>query len=143
MFDKNNKNELLDEHLTEILDKTTLVDTYLWIRAQIFLVLSVLVGGISVLFRPYFDNGVHVEALVALIIMIGMNIGLLIYFIRHKRKWYKFAYSLTTCAIWGGYVLGWSIVAGYLWDDVWLMNGMFAFASLGIGNFAFFFQSKL
>jgi len=72
-----------------------------------------------------------------------MNLGLIWYFIRHKRKRYKLAYGLSVCAIWGGHVLGWSIVAEYLWDDVWMMNGMFALVNLVIGYFVFFFQSKL
>lgn len=143
MFDKNNKNTLLDEHLTDIVDETTLVDRYIWIRAAVFFVISALVGGISLLFRPYFDNGIHMEAVAALIIMVGMNIGLLIYFIRHKRMRYKLAYGLSVCAVWGGYVLGWSVMAGYLWDDVWMMNGAFALVNLAIGYFVFFFQGKL
>lgn len=143
MFNKNNKNALLDEHLTDILDETTLVDRYIWIRAVIFLVIGALIGGISVLFRPYFEDGIHLEAVAALVIMVGMNLGLLWYFIRHKRKRYKLAYGLSVCAIWGGYVLGWSIGAGYLWDDVYMMNGMFALVNLVIGYFVFFFQRKL
>jgi hypothetical protein len=143
MFDKNNKNALLDEHLTDIVDETTLVDRYIWIRAVVFLVISTLVGGISVLFRPYFEDGVHLEAVAALVILIGMNLGLLYYFIRHKRKRYKLAYGLSVCAIWAGYTVGWLSQAVYFLDDVFMMNGMFALGNLAIGYFVFFFQRKL
>jgi len=138
MFDKNNKNALLDEHLTDIVK----IDRYIWGRATVFLLIGGLIGGVSVLFRPYFDNGVHVEALVALIMIIAMNLGLLIYFIRQKKDRYKLAYALSTGAIWGGYILGWSIVAGYLWDDVWMMNGMFALVSIVVGYLVLFIQDK-
>lgn len=138
MFDKNNKNALLDEHLTDIVK----IDRYIWGRAVVFLLIGGLIGGISVLFRPYFDNGVHVEALVALIMIIAMNLGLLIYFIREKREQYKLAYALSTGAIWGGYTLGWSIVAGYLWEDVYMMSGMFALVSIVVGYLVLFIQKK-
>ena len=143
MFDKNNKNQVLDEHLTNVLDQRTLVDRYIWVRAVVFLVIGALVGGISVLFRPYFDDGVHMEAVAALILLVGMNIGLLKYFIENKRKRYKFAYGLCVCAIWAGYVLGWTIGAGYYWGDVGTMNVMFALVNLVIGYFVFFFHDKL
>jgi hypothetical protein len=142
MFDKNNKNQLLDEHLTDILDETTAVDQYIWVRALVFLVIGTLVGGISVLFRPYFNDGVHLEALAALVIMIGLNIGLLAYFVRHKRKRYKFAYLLSVCAVWIGYVVGWSIGAGYLWEDVWMASGWLAFMTLGFGYLVFYIQDN-
>lgn len=138
MFDKNNKNALLDEHLTDIVK----IDRYIWGRAVVFLLIGGLIGGISVLFRPYFDNGVHVEALVALIMIIAMNLGLLIYFIREKREQYKLAYALSTGAIWGGYTLGWSIVARYLWEDVYMMSGMFALVSIVVGYLVLFIQKK-
>jgi hypothetical protein len=150
MFNKNNKNAVLDEHLTDILDETTLVDRYIWLRAAVFLVISALIGVISISFRPYFKGGAHLEAIVALVILIGMNIGLLRYFIQHKRKWYKFAYGLSVCAIYGGHIGGWFIGGIYIWDavwesiweELWMMNVLFAFFWIVIGYLSFFLNGQ-
>lgn len=143
MFDKNNKNGLLDEHLTDIIDETTLVDRYIWVRAVVFFIIGGLVGGITVSFRPYFEDWiVHLEALVGLGILIGLNLGLLRYFIQNKRKWYRLAYSLCVCAVWGGYALGWLSLAVYFLDDVIMMNVMFALIGLVTGYVSFFLHDK-
>lgn len=142
MFDKNNKNALLDEHLTDVLDETTLVDSYLWARAVIFLVIGVLIGGVSVSFRPYFNDGTHYEAIAALIVLIGINLGLLRYFLRHRKKRYLLAYGLSVCAIWSGYTIGWLSLAVYFLDDVIMMAGIFALVNLAIGYFSLFCFSK-
>jgi len=142
MFNENNKNTLLDEHLTDILDETTLVDSYFWVRAVVFFVIGALIGGISVSFRPYFNNETHYEAIAALIVLIGVNLALLRYFLRHRRKRYLLAYSLSVCAIWGGYTVGWLSFAVYFLDDFLVLNGIFVLVNLGIGYFSLFCFSK-
>lgn len=143
MFDKNNKNALLDEHLTDIIDETNWVDRYIWGRAVFFLLIGGLLGGVTVSFRPYFeDAAVHVESLVGLVVLIGLNLGLLRYFIQHKRRWYRFAYSLCVCAVWGGYTLGWLSLAVYFLDDIIMMNIMFALIALVIGYVSFFLHDR-
>jgi len=142
MFDKNNKNALLDEHLTGLIDLTNRVDQYIWVRAAVFLIIGGLIGGISVTFRPYFEDGVHLEAIAALIILIVLNIGVLLYFVRNKRKRYKLAYGLTVCAVWFGYGLGWFLMAERFFDDVIGLVGMFAFVNLVIGYTGFYVQKN-
>jgi hypothetical protein len=41
-----------------------------------------------------------------------------------------------------GHFIGWSIGAGYIWEDVFGMNGLFALAALGIGYVVFYFYNK-
>lgn len=138
MSNKDKKNELLDEHLTKISDKSSEEDSFIFKRVGVLFVLATLIGVISVFFRPYFNDGVHVDALVSLIVVTLMNLGLLLYIIRQKKVRYRLAYNLSTIGIWAGYILGWSIGLGYLWDDIWMMNGFFALIGLGVGQLVFY-----
>jgi hypothetical protein len=142
MFDKNNKNQLLDEHLTDVLDERTTVDRYIWVRALGFFVVSVLLGVLCGLYRLYVGGEVHIEAFAGLIILIGLNIGLIKYFMRNKRKWYKFAYLLSVCAIWGGDTIGWRIGVGYYFNDMFMVNGVLTLISLGIGYLVFYIADE-
>lgn len=142
MSDKHKKNPILDEHLTNISDKSANEDSFIFKRAGILFVLATLIGVISVFFRPYFNDGVHVEALVSLIVVSLMNVGLLLYILRQKKVQYQFAYNLSTIGIWAGYILGWSIGLGYLWEDVWMTNGFFALIGIGIGKVVFYLGEK-
>ncbi len=140
MSDKYKKNPLLDEHLVDIPDERSILDKYLWIRGVALLVLCTLIGWISVLFRPYFQNGVHIETIVSLVMVATINLGLLVYIIRQKRKQYKLAYLIGTTAIWLGYTIGWALGLGHLWEDVLVMNTIGALAGLGIGQFVFYYR---
>jgi hypothetical protein len=83
------------------------------------------IGAISRWVRPSFPGPIHYEAMIALVVEIGLCVALLILHLRY-RPIVRATLSLEggLAALWCGNVLGWSLVHGSLVDDLLAVDGV-------------------
>jgi len=121
------ENSLLDEHLTDD-EQLNRKDPLLFTRPIGLLLSMGIVGTISSLVRPYANyHGIHYEAIISLILTIGVSIYLSLYFDnrRHYHQ-YRLLYIINTLVIWIGYSLGLWLAADNFLTESLVINGLVA-----------------
>lgn len=76
-------------------------------------------GNISRALRPVmYADGIHYEALLALLILVVVSCWLAFYHGRSRVPKRQLSYQLEVFALWAGYASGWSMIHGAVWSDL-------------------------
>jgi hypothetical protein len=96
------------------------------------------IGVASRLARPLFRGGFHVEAIAELGLKIAIGLLLVIVCRRIAGRRPLALYWCASATLWGGALMGWSVIHGAVWDDYFFINLIWMLITSGVGTVAFF-----
>lgn len=101
------------------------------------------IGAASRLARPQFQGSVHYEALVELVIKIALGLVLVpvCRFLGGSRP--VSAYWMSSVSLWGGALVGWSLINKRVWEDYVFVNLLWMFVVASVGTILILIWRKL
>ena len=84
--------------------------------------------------RPFFGGPMHWDAMVTLVLLFVLSAGFVLCLWREQRKAGLLSYEIGAFALWTGHTLGWSLLHGFLWEDLLMLNAGSWLASAVLGG---------
>jgi hypothetical protein len=84
--------------------------------------------------RPFFGGPMHWEAIATLVLLFVLCAGFVLWLWREQRKAALLSYQIGTFALWAGHTVGWSLLHGFLWEDLLVLNAGSWLASAVVGS---------
>ena len=72
--------------------------------------------------RPLFKGPMHWDAIGAMVLLFALCAGFVLWLWREQRKAGLLSYQIGAFALWAGHTLGWSLLHGFLWEDLLIVN---------------------
>ena len=72
--------------------------------------------------RPFFGGPMHWEAVGTLVLLFVLCAGFIRWLWREQRQAGLLSYQIGAFALWAGHTLGWSLLHGFLWEDLLIVN---------------------